>query len=228
MSNLVRKAFISLYPNRNVNSYNLGLKYSGKFSDFGANVTYRMNNITFSISKKWIGVNESIIIGLLHSLFIKIFKTKNPSTLFYIDLYNAYLKNLHIAVPKVHYDETLAQSFDRVNEKYFTEKVEMPNFKWHSNKRAWGFYDYKTDIISMNLALQKKDLECLDYVMFHEMLHKALKFHSKDGKSTYHTKEFREREKQFENYEFVEKSLNNRFNSKNKDNLFIKLLRKLN
>tara|TARA_Y100000034_G_C6892641_1_gene410956 strand:- start:1501 stop:2187 length:687 start_codon:yes stop_codon:yes gene_type:complete len=228
MNELPRKAFTLLYPNRNVNSYNLTLKYSGKFSDYGANVKHLMGKIDFSISKKWIGVNESIIIGLLHSLYIKIFNTKNPNTLFYIDLYNAYLKNVHVAIPKIYHDEVLASSFDRVNDKYFVEKVETTNFKWHSNKRAWGFYDFKTDTISMNLTLKNKEIKYLDYVMYHEMLHKALKFHSKDGRSTYHTKEFRQREKQFEDYQQVEKTLNSGFNQKKTSNIFINLLKRLN
>jgi len=47
----------------------------------------------------------------------------------------------------------------------------------------------------------------LDYVMYHEMLHKKIKFdHTKNSKR-YHTTEFRNMEKKFSNSEKCEKEL---------------------
>ncbi len=219
---LAREAFQLLYPNRDVNSYKFSIKYNNRFKDYGANVKYSMNRIDFHLSKRWRHVNKNITMGLLHELFIKIFKTKNPHTLFYVDLYNAYVKNMHVAIPKTKTEPMLENSFQRVNNKYFAELVEQPNLVWGKRtKNKLGSYDYCTDTISINIGLKNKNLVFLDYVMHHEMLHKHMKF---DKKGRYHTPEFRKREKQFENAHMVEKGIRNGCNFQKDQNFFEKLL----
>ncbi len=222
---LVREAFVLLYSTCNVNSYKFSLTYSGRFKDYGANVKYCMNKVDFSLSKKWKNVNKNIVIGLLHELFVKVFKAKNPSTYFYIDLYNAFIRNAHIAAPKTKFEPLLEESFDRVNEKYFHNSIEKPNLIWgKNNRRKLGCYDFNTDTITISRIFKNKDFVFLDYVMYHEMLHKDIKFDSKKGKSRFHSKEFRRREKEFENAELIEKAINNGFRTQKRLNLFQKLL----
>jgi hypothetical protein len=47
----------------------------------------------------------------------------------------------------------------------------------------------------------------MDYVMYHEMLHKKHKFSSKGSRIMHHTKEFRSSESAFPNSEIIEKRL---------------------
>ena len=63
---------------------------------------------------------------------------------------------------------------------------------------------YATDTVTLSKALAH-DLELVDYVMYHELLHKKHKFTSKNGKSRHHTKEFRIAEKRYPNQELMEK-----------------------
>ena len=85
--------------------------------------------------------------------------------------------------------------------------ITMPNLVWGSNSTTkLGSYEYGTDTITMSRILAD-DEECLDYVMYHEMLHKKVKFYTKNNKSYSHTSEFRRKEKEFENFEAVDKRL---------------------
>jgi len=43
--------------------------------------------------------------------------------------------------------------------------------------------------------------------MYHEMLHKKLKFNNKDNRSYHHTREFKEKEKEFNNYKEMDKKI---------------------
>jgi hypothetical protein len=51
---------------------------------------------------------------------------------------------------------------------------------------------------------QDSETSLLDYVMYHEMLHKKHKFYTKNGKSFHHTSDFSKDERKFENYHEME------------------------
>ena len=123
-----------------------------------------------------------------------------------MDLYNSFIKNIHIAIPKDNVDEKLKESFDRVNEKYFIGMVDMPNLVFGQNSTtSLGHYDFKTDTITISRIFEKKD-DLIDFIMYHEMLHKVHKF--KAGlKMRYHSTKFRNAEKSYENYELMEKEI---------------------
>src|SRR3989338_3038600 len=122
MPSLINEAFASLFPNKNIEDYNFKLKYHDRFNPYNANVKYSKNNFEFNLSRKWRVVSKEIQIGLIQELLLKIFKIKKKTT--NIDLYNLFMKNVHIAIPKTKTDETLEESFSRVNEKYFFGMVE--------------------------------------------------------------------------------------------------------
>jgi predicted metal-dependent hydrolase len=69
-----------------------------------------------------------------------------------------------------------------------------------------GSYSFNSDAIKFNPVLMK-DSEALDYVMYHELLHKKLKFRSESGRSYHHTPEFKELERRFPNASQIEKRL---------------------
>jgi predicted metal-dependent hydrolase len=100
----------------------------------------------------------------------------------------------------------LEESFDKINEKYFFGLIEKPNLTWHNSIRRLGSYEYGTDTISVSRVLST-DKILLDYVMYHEVLHKKYKFHNRNGRTFHHTHEFRQMEKSFENSEEMEERI---------------------
>ncbi len=204
--NLVEKAFNMLYPDKNFD-YGVSLKYSGRFKAYNANASLCGKKLAFNLSKKWKEVSdEDIKIGLIQSLLLRLFKG-NKKTI-NIDLYNIFIKKLHLSIPKTKTDPVLEESFNRVNDQYFYGIIERPNLKWGSKSLATlGSYEYQTDTIKMSSIFRGAPLVLLDYVMYHEMLHKKHKFDVKGRRSYHHTSRFKKEEKKFEGQERVEKEL---------------------
>jgi len=192
---IVSDAFEDLFPDKNIEDYSLTIKYSGKFKPYNANVRYSRNSFTFNLSQNWKTISREIRIGLLQSLFIKVFKQKRST--FNIDLYNNFMKKIHIAAPKTKTDPILRDSFDKINEKYFLGLIEHTNFIWHNATNRLGSYEYGSDTISISKILMDAPVEILDYIMYHEMLHKKLQFSHKNGRSFHHTRKFKELERKF-------------------------------
>jgi len=204
--NIIEEAFKNLYPNREFN-YSCSLKYSGQFKPYNANIKFGYGKIDLKLSRDWKKINREIKIGLIQSLMKKLWKTK--STTMNIDFYNNFLKKIHLITPKVKSDPILEESFNRVNEKYFGGFIERPNLEWgRESFRKLGSYDLQGDVISVSAVFKKGDFKFLDYVMYHEMLHKKHKFVDKGGRTHFHTKIFRRDEKIFENSNILEKEIN--------------------
>lgn len=206
---LITEAFKQLYPETEL-SYETELNYSKKFKPYNANVKLikHENKLIFNFSHKWKEVSEEISIGLIQELLVKILKDRNYTRTMSMDLYNIFIKKLHIAVPKIHSEPILESSFNRMNELYFNGLLEKPNLKWGKNSfTKLGSYEYANDIITISKIFKDSDTGLLDNIMYHEMLHKWLKFDSRNGRSIHHSVEFRKREKAFEGYESVEKRL---------------------
>ncbi|MBR9702844.1 M48 family metallopeptidase [Candidatus Woesearchaeota archaeon] len=129
-----------------------------------------------------------------------------------MDLYHTFLKKLgdyqtgsggHIA------DEELQVSFDKVNAEYFDDYMLAPNITWGGDSiQHLGHYSFTDDTITMSKSMSGAG-ELLDYVMYHELLHKKHKFEHKNGRTRSHTKAFRTDERKFKinNGEEAEKAL---------------------
>lgn len=201
---LAKIAFMELFPEKNVEDYDISLTYNNRFKPYNANVKIRGTSLNFQFSKKWKTVSKEIQMGLVQELLTRIFKTRKKSL--NIDLYNNFMKNVHIAAPKTKSDPFLASVFDEVNERYFDGLLESTNLVWHNSTNRLGTYEFGSDTISMSEIL-KDDTEALAYVMYHEMLHKHLKFDCSSGRQRHHTKQFRDMEAKFENATLLEKRL---------------------
>ncbi|UCE36023.1 MAG: M48 family metallopeptidase [Thermoplasmata archaeon] len=98
----------------------------------------------------------------------------------------------------------LKESFDRVNRKYFKEKLKAPSLTWslRKTKTRFGHHDdvFNTIVISRTLDNKRLPSYLLDYVMYHEMLHMKHERSYKNGRRSMHTKVFKEDEKKFHNY----------------------------
>jgi len=202
--NIAEKAFIQLFPEKDLSDYKLNISYSGKFRGYNANVRYRFSSYSFNLATNWKKIDESIVIGLLQSLMLRSFKEKKETM--NIQLYNNFMKHVHISIAKKDKNSILEESFDRVNEKYFEDFVEKPNLKLADSTTKLGSYDFGTDTITISKNLLQ-DQEALDYVMYHEMLHKKHKFNFKNGRSYHHTRNFRQKEREFENSKEIEQRL---------------------
>lgn len=201
---MCEEAFSGLWPGREI-SNEFSIKYSGKFKGYNANVSMRGSMVTFNLSKKWRGISRDIKIGLLQELLARLLREKKATP--NIDLYHIFLKRVHIAIPKTRTEPELEESFDRVNNEFFSGIIEKPNLKWNNSSTKLGSYDYGSDMITISMMLKDAEREMIDYVMYHEMLHKKHKFSSKEGRLRYHTSEFRSSESAFPNSSLIESRL---------------------
>lgn len=211
MSDLIKEAFDQLYPDKEPN-YSFSLKYSRKFKPYNANVKMRGSNLIFSLSKDWKNISSEIQIGLLQELLLKILhhndKINGKRKTIGMELYNLFMKNVHLAAPKIKTDEALEESFDRVNSAYFYGMIDKPNLQWGSGSTSrLGCYEYGSDTITISAIFKDAKKELLDYVMHHEMLHKKFKFQDSSGRKLHHSPKFKEMEGMFENRDFVEKEV---------------------
>ncbi len=207
---IAKQAFNGLFPEKNPDDFEFSVKYTDKFKPYNGNVRYtkdfvRGKRILFSLSKKWKKVDRDILIGFLQELLLKVFKRKKSTI--NIDLYNIFLKNVHIAVDKTKADKELEESFNRINERYFCGVIEQPNLVWGKNSvRKLGSYEYGSDTITIS-NIFKGNQRLIDYIMYHEILHKKHKFRNENGRNYYHTGNFKREEKRFENSEVLEKEI---------------------
>ncbi len=205
MQYIIKKSFNELYLENKIN-FDAKIKYSRAFKGYNANVKYTRDkkNFEFRLSYKWKEVSDEIKIGLIQSLFNKVFNT-NLNTINQ-DLYEIFLKKIPKVSPKLESDPILEESFKRINEKYFQGMMLQPNLIFGGkNLHTLGTYNYANDTIMIS-SLLRKDIELLDYVMYHEMLHKKFQYKKSGKKTFHHTKKFKEWEKNYQDPD-IEKKL---------------------
>ena len=199
----VETAFRRLFPGTAL-SYDFRIKFSGKFSPYNANVRQRGNLLVFNFSREWKSVSEEISIGLVQELLLKTLNKKASTT--NIDLYNGFVKKLYLSADTPQTDPRLQEIFEKVNAEYFHGSMDVPNLKWGLNSRVkLATYDYHTDTINVSKIFRNADEKLLGYLLYHEMLHKKLKFSSRN---VHHSREFRIMEKAYGDRDEMEKRLN--------------------
>jgi len=109
---------------------------------------------------------------------------------------NKFILNGSTAFLTVRKESTAKQRENYVNEKLrdlfkaeienrlpiWEKKTGLKCVKWITKimKTHWGSFSQKTQIITFNLQLSKKPLECLDYIIVHELGHTQYRTHGKD------------------------------------------------
>ncbi len=205
---IVEEAFSRLFPGTDF-LFSANISYSGKFKPYNANAKRAGTRLVFSLSREWKKVSDEIVIGLIQELLLKMLRKKAIATT-NMELYNSFIKNLHLTAARTEDDEQLGEAFERVNARYFFSSVEKPNLKWgQGSRRKLASYDYHTDTITVSSLFKTAAEEIIDYLVYHELLHKKLKFHSSrgSGRSIHHGKRFRQMEKGFENSQQIEKQI---------------------
>ena len=171
------------------------LVYSGKFKSFNANVKYSKTKLIFSLSSNWLEFSDDLKIGIIQSLCVKVFKLKIKT--FEMDLYEKFLSNLKNYSKVDMCDEVLLASFNRVNEEYFEGFMERPNIVWGDKAYTkLGHFEHQSNTVLIS-SIFKKNLHLLDFIMFHELLHKKHGLKKSGSRYIHHSKEFRLDEKRF-------------------------------
>lgn len=192
--------------------YASSLVYSARFKPYNATVRRIGTNLWFSLSSSWAGVSDEIVIGLLQHLLLKILRKEKPvgnlSTL-NMQLYDDFIKGISEVAVVREADEKLTSAFNRVNEAYFLNLMERPNLKWGQGSfRKLASYEYHTNTITVSSLFSDAPSRLIDYLMYHELLHKKVKFKTGNGRTTHHGSEFRKLERIFEDSNSIEGELN--------------------
>jgi hypothetical protein len=102
-----------------------------------------------------------------------------------------------------HFD--LAKLFDELNRRYFGGQLQRPHIAWsgRSWRRQFGCYDPGPHQILLNRRMDRPGVpQCaVEYVLFHEMLHVKHPTRRSGCSLVSHSREFREEEKRFAEFE---------------------------
>jgi hypothetical protein len=105
----------------------------------------------------------------------------------------------------------LNQSFDRVNARYFDGKMPRPRLTWGSvfTRSKLGHYEGVSDTVQISASLDQGNVPelAMDFLMYHELLHKKHRTEWRSGRGYVHTPAFKEDERRFEGWEQAEKML---------------------
>ena len=203
---LVQESFQRLFPEKEF-TYLTQLEYNRRLSDFNANIKLERNKISIHMNLQWKDIDNEIKIGLIQSLLLKVFKKKTNST--NINLYNNFVKNIPTLTPKTKSDPKLELSFHRVNTKFFQNSIEQPNLTWGTDsKRKLASYNFHDDTVTVSTIFVESEEKILDYLMYHELLHKHHKFGHKNGRSYFHTREFKNDEDLYPNRKDIDREIN--------------------
>jgi len=102
----------------------------------------------------------------------------------------------------------LTDIFSSLNRKYFNDSVSA-YITWGkrsprcvSRRRTLGSYQKKTRIIRINPILDRKKVPryVVEFIVYHEMLHAVIDPVVKNGRCVIHSKEFKNRERNYSNY----------------------------
>jgi hypothetical protein len=109
----------------------------------------------------------------------------------------------------LHHD--LAESFSRVNVRYFRAGLSRPRLVWSGSFscRKMGHYDRAHDTVMISNALDRSDVpqSAIDLVIYHELLHKHLGCSGGNGPGAGHFRRFRNKERLFEHYDQAKQAL---------------------
>lgn len=197
--NLIQESFHRLFPEKPF-IYEPELEYNLRLSDFNANIRFLRNKIILHLNLQWKDIDDEIKIGLIQHLLLKIFRVKGKARAKTQNmlLYTNFVKNISLLTSKTKSDPLLEESFDRLNQQFFSNQLEQPNFSWGMDSfRKLACYNFHNDTITLSTLFQDAPSHILDYLMYHEMLHKHFKFKNTGSRHSYHSAEFREAERKY-------------------------------
>lgn len=170
------------------------------------------------LNEGFCGAPERILDALLHLCFgtkrsgldgLKAY-AHNPR-------YLAVMQAMQLEVPEQpsnlngqHYD--LQRVFERVNAQYFAGQMPQPHLRWSRDvtERIMGTYQQRSDTVMISQTLDDAQVPefVIDFVMYHELLHKQLGSRMHNGRRQVHFAEFKAAEKQYPRMKEAEAFLN--------------------
>ena len=106
----------------------------------------------------------------------------------------------------------LEETFNRINGQYFDGNIQRPRLVWSRtfNCRKFGHYDLAHDIVMVNSSLDNPKVSTftVDFIMYHELLHKKLGVKGNGKNIISHDSEFRRQEKMFAEFNKAKNQLN--------------------
>lgn len=189
--------------------YHLGSLYNITENSSGKNIT---------VQESFIQAPDKILIAILETAFLK---QPNPSRhiirdyTFTPEYQTARTRLEYLQVPPGSYAQGIAHhldlSFKRVNQLYFHDSPSKPHLIWSSRLtfRKFGHYQWDIDTVMISQTLDNRRVPefVVDYVMYHELLHKKLGIKYINGRRLSHTKKFRDEEQKFIKFEKAKKYL---------------------
>ena len=105
----------------------------------------------------------------------------------------------------------LEAAFARVNDAYFEGSLARPGLTWSRSFTGckFGHYDPVRDRVMLSATLDRQDVPgfLVDYILYHELLHKKMGADWRAGRAHVHTPEFRAAERRFAQYAEAEAAL---------------------
>jgi hypothetical protein len=176
-------------------------------------LSIRKKSDSVSVRMHWMFLNaDEEVIGAIAG-FIKTGKARTPFIRRFISENRACLKKR--AQHREQYtlstqgkNHNLREMFDILNQEYFGGGINVSigwgkgNSRRVVRKRTLGTYCGDTGTIRINPVLDKRNVPhyFVNYVIYHEMLHSAVRGETKNGRRLVHTTEFRNRERLFREY----------------------------
>jgi hypothetical protein len=109
-------------------------------------------------------------------------------------------------VPGLHH--SLSDAFERVRAAYFGDEMRRPAMHWSRTFTGckFGHYDPVRDTVMVSASLDRRDVpeHVIDFIVYHELVHRKLGFRWTGDRRDAHTPEFRAEEKRFARYAEVQ------------------------
>jgi hypothetical protein len=185
-------------------------------------IQVRRKHIQIKIANSFQQAPEHILKYLAVILYSKIFRYKIDSKIrreYKRFIEEAILPNHKIRSrrPNLKYKAqgevyNLEYIFEDINRSYFQNHLKKPILGWSLNKSytRLGFYaeDKNLLVISRILDAASVPLKVVEYMMYHEMLHIAIRTKILNGRRRVHPPEFKKLDRAFPNYAEIQKWIN--------------------
>jgi hypothetical protein len=106
----------------------------------------------------------------------------------------------------------LKAAFERVNRRYFNNLLACPGLVWGQrlSRRKLGHYQSATDTVQVSRTLDNPDVPTfvVDFVVYHELLHKQFGIQVNGGRRYSHTPAFKQAERRFQRFQEAQDFLN--------------------
>jgi predicted metal-dependent hydrolase len=220
-NNQLEKLFIAVQKKHfKKNHKNIDVDYY-PFRSLKHTIEWTPWRIRIRINQQFSNAPQQIIEDLAILLLAKVYKVKNIKEA--RARYNDYVENLKKSLPPKKYNRLdfykaqgkvydLLKIFKQLNELYFSNSLKPPVLGWSRNKsyRRLGFYDQERNLLVVSRNFDQKNVpeDIIRYLVYHEMLHMQYPSIQKNGRRIVHSRQFRETEKQYPQYEDIQKWLN--------------------